>query len=647
MAEWVPSRVFPWALSVSKQEVYFGKIAMIDQAPSAMPKPLSHVTPIVISFYCGDQYYYEAADRLRDDCARVGLDCDIVELQKRPGETWLEICRKKIPFYLEMQTKHRRPVLWMDVDCRLLRRPDVLEDAHCDVAGFLRGFKYVRGFDPMALSRFFQPSILLFNNTPTGRAFLTFMADLEARSGASATDDFFLQEAWERFEPQLSLLMLPPSQVSFQLPATGDQTFYFGSSGNVAEFKGRAEQHEIDLYTPSRRKAVFLREAAEAGKAKRTLDALFFLRKAFEVAPTDESLAYRIARLLRREGRLKHALIFLRRFQGEGNPVNHARRFLADSELEAGHVDRAEAIARDLIVRGSELDAAWARSRLLRIGLEQRACARKLTPTSRPALWWMESPYPGNFGDILNPYIVEKLSGKPPRYSPKGKGILAIGSVVKFAVEGTQVWGAGTPRMSDRLNAKAEYRAVRGPLTRQLVLQGGGICPEVYGDAAWFLPKLYQPVKPVAHYRLGLIRHFANDGELHIGPGVKLISVLRAGYEGIEKFIDEIHECDAILTTSLHGLIVCHAYGIPARWCEVPDADAGIPGDGTKFHDYMLSVGLEPEPPYPLHKGTVVTLDLASEAQRLPVKQIDLEALAEAAPFKISLRWQPGVRRTW
>jgi hypothetical protein len=67
-----------------------------------------------------------------------------------------------------------------------------------------------------------------------------------------------------------------------------------------------------------------------------------------------------------------------------------------------------------------------------------------------------------------------------------------------------------------------------------------------------------------------------------------------------------------------------------------------LPGDGTKFHDYMLSVGLEPEAPLLLPRGTVVTLAYASEAQRLPRRQIDLHALAAAAPFEITADWERG-----
>lgn len=591
-------------------------------------------SPVVISFYCGAQYYYDAAEQLREDCAKWGLESDIVEIEKRPEENWIDICRRKIPFYLEMLRKHQRPVMWIDVDSRIVKFPHLLDGATCDIAGFLRQLKYISGFDPYASARFFMPCVLYFNYTPRTIAFLEFMAKLERESQVAATDDFFLQEAWEKFDQQLSVMLIPPELSGSRL-ASPEQVFVYGSSGNVSEFRGKAQQHVAAIQTPARRKAILLHEAVEAGKAKKTKDALFFYRKALDLDRTDDALAHKIARMLRREGKLKQALVFLRRHQGTPFTVNHARRFLADTEMEAGKIERAGAIIRQLAENGTPLDKAWAQSRLMRIELEERAAQLGLSPAERPALWWMEGPYPGNFGDILNPYIVEKLSGLPPRFVPRGQGMLAIGSIIKFATEKTAVWGSGTPRMTDKLDPKASYRAVRGPLSRQLVLESGGQCPEVYGDAAWFLPSIYTPKSTVKRYKLGLIRHYVNDPEISGADDVKVISVMRAGYAGIEQFIDEINECEQIVTTSLHGLIVSHAYGIPALWAEVTDSSNPLPGDGTKFHDYMMSVGLDPVPAHPLTRGQVVTTELLRETFRLPRKQIDLEALAAAAPFKV------------
>ena len=120
--------------------------------------------------------------------------------------------------------------------------------------------------------------------------------------------------------------------------------------------------------------------------------------------------------------------------------------------------------------------------------------------------------------------------------------------------------------------------------------------------------------------------------------------MIRDGSKGIEEFIDELNQCEKILTTSLHGLIVSHAYGIPAEWCQITGSDTNLAGDGTKFHDYMLSVGITPKDSLKIAKGTRVTAAYASKVSQLPVTQIDLKALAKAAPFDILPEWGFGTK---
>jgi hypothetical protein len=144
------------------------------------------VLPAVVSFYSGDPLYYAAADRLRDDCISLNLDHDIVEFPKRDDETWLDICRRKASFYIDMQRKHRRPILWLDVDSRIQSLPAALAGAGCDIAGFLRGWRYLRDFDPVAVPRFFAPFALYFNYTPRATAFLELLASIAAGSTTDA-----------------------------------------------------------------------------------------------------------------------------------------------------------------------------------------------------------------------------------------------------------------------------------------------------------------------------------------------------------------------------------------------------------------------------------------------------------------------------
>jgi Polysaccharide pyruvyl transferase len=595
----------------------------------------------VISFHWGEAYYRNASKVLREDCDRLGLPASIVEAPQGVARSWIQACRYKVRFISESLAQFDEPLLWIDVDCRILQRPLVLQDCRADLAFFLRGFREIRQFDPVVLPRTMQPSILYFGAGRRSREFMACVSDIERDHADDATDDFFLHEGWMRFPHPLSVLVLSPELVVFdEQPASPSACFRFGRSGQAGQYKDAARQHEAGIDSPARRKAVLLREAQEAGRLGKHAEERLFLAAAQRHDPSDRTLTDRVAGALYDRGRGDEAIKLFKGLPQDPDGGDVAARFLVDAALRAGRVQEAEAEAARLADAGSPGDRAWAEGRRLRIGLDKRARTLCLPASRRPAVSWMESPYPGNFGDILNPYIIERLSGVPPRQVPFGEGILAIGSTIRFARAQTPVWGAGTPRMSDRLDSRADFHAVRGPLTRQLVLESGGRCEPVYGDPAAFLPRLYRPRVPARpSHRLGVILHHAHAGLLRTAAGVKAISVLRAGYEGIEAFIDDLHDCERILSSSLHGLIVSHAYGIPARWFSVRGDEPLVPGDGTKFRDYLLSVALDVGEPALFDVGDEVTIEHAPIAEQLPSRGIDLQALIEVAPFRTQRRW--------
>lgn len=198
-------------------------------------------------------------------------------------------------------------------------------------------------------------------------------------------------------------------------------------------------------------------------------------------------------------------------------------------------------------------------------------------------------PKPGNLGDVLTPVLLKKL-GVNVRRAPRSKAqLLGIGSIIRFARPGQMVWGSGAMRETDRPSPDARYLAVRGPLTREVVLKSGGECPEVYGDPALLLPSVYNPPVEKRH-EIGVVPHYIDRGLVR--TDLPMINPLRA--DPLE-VVDEIRACHAILSSSLHGIIVAHAYGIPAAWVRFGDR---LDGDDIKFRDYAASVGIELVP-YP------------------------------------------------
>lgn len=125
-----------------------------------------------------------------------------------------------------------------------------------------------------------------------------------------------------------------------------------------------------------------------------------------------------------------------------------------------------------------------------------------------------------------------------------------------------------------------DIRAVRGPITRELLLKTGYQCPEVYGDPAILMPYIYNP--PVEKkYKVSLILHHLSRSkemeEFH------MIDVASFDYK---KFIDEIVASEMVISSSLHGIIVAETYGVPALFL-----NNGVWDQSIKYLDWYYSTG--------------------------------------------------------
>ena len=115
-----------------------------------------------------------------------------------------------------------------------------------------------------------------------------------------------------------------------------------------------------------------------------------------------------------------------------------------------------------------------------------------------------------------------------------------------------------------------------------------------------------------------------------VNDDVKLIGT--ADYADWYEFVDEVCSCDAILSSSLHGLIVAEAYGIRNIWVEFSDE---VIGAGFKYRDFFASIGVE--------RGNPVRIDEAFDLEMIDdcewePGQINLEALLDACPFQIEAK---------
>jgi hypothetical protein len=214
--------------------------------------------------------------------------------------------------------------------------------------------------------------------------------------------------------------------------------------------------------------------------------------------------------------------------------------------------------------------------------------------------WWTIAIEGGcdNYGDILAPFIAQELSGKkvvkvshPMNrwFNRFIRHYVTVGSIISTASKNSRVWGSGIMSIGNSIRP-AKFFAVRGPHTRKRILELGYNCPAIYGDPALILPMII-PNTVVKKFEIGIIPHYVDYEEIfakfEANPTVKVIKLMT---NDIVKTTKEILECEQIISSSLHGVIVSHAYTIPALWVKFSDK---LAGDNIKFYDYFESLGIK------------------------------------------------------
>jgi len=196
----------------------------------------------------------------------------------------------------------------------------------------------------------------------------------------------------------------------------------------------------------------------------------------------------------------------------------------------------------------------------------------------------------------MSPMICERLAGCPVVYAPKRRcDMVALGSLLNRFKERLfhpriHVWGTGFIESGPPRKSRFHYHAVRGRHSAQLI-QGPAI--ETFGDPGLLADALWPELKKTAkRHRVGLVPHY----EDRTAPKVQTLANALGSCTVIDVFDDvtevlrQIASCDCVLSSSLHGLIVADAFGVPNAWLKLSQK---IRGDDFKFHDYYSIYGLD------------------------------------------------------
>jgi pyruvyltransferase len=205
--------------------------------------------------------------------------------------------------------------------------------------------------------------------------------------------------------------------------------------------------------------------------------------------------------------------------------------------------------------------------------------------------WWRDTALGthGNFGDEITKVIIENLYYRKVRWAePWECQMIGAGSLLSDVFKRKKqnkplVWTSGFLE-DDKLllsDDDFEFAGVRGNLSKERITTNNELQLGDAGLLASFLNKGNMLSKT---NRLGIIPHYIdassdfirkiknNDGVNIINPTDDLYTIIKA-----------VSSCEAILSSSLHGLIIADSLGVPNRHLVL---SANVRGAGYKFRDY-------------------------------------------------------------
>lgn len=211
-----------------------------------------------------------------------------------------------------------------------------------------------------------------------------------------------------------------------------------------------------------------------------------------------------------------------------------------------------------------------------------------------------------NWGDYLNKILLEKIANVKVHiihinhlhiinflnkiYKVDRPIMTAIGSIMHFVPDGAFVWGTGCIYNSNKFKINpSKILCVRGPLTENILKSIGHKCNGLYGDPALLFNK-YFPMKNNINknFKFGIIPHMSEINNDNVDSLKKLDCVKVINIEdNFYKVIDNVRECEVVMSSSLHGLALADMLNIPNVWVRFSDE---FPGENFKFNDYYSAI---------------------------------------------------------
>lgn len=196
--------------------------------------------------------------------------------------------------------------------------------------------------------------------------------------------------------------------------------------------------------------------------------------------------------------------------------------------------------------------------------------------------WWRERP---NFGDLLTPLLLKHFVGVETEWSPAHDAdLISTGSILGHVPRTWKghILGSGKLFERDEVPTDSTVWALRGPISAKGIRGDFAL-----GDPGLIADELVGPQNK--RWKIGILPHWSDSvltkrtewdryEPVRIHPTWHPLDVLAT-----------IGACEKIVTSSLHGVILADAFGIPRRFEHAARLDHE--GGHLKHRDYNASIG--------------------------------------------------------
>lgn len=202
---------------------------------------------------------------------------------------------------------------------------------------------------------------------------------------------------------------------------------------------------------------------------------------------------------------------------------------------------------------------------------------------------WKRNTEKQNFGDYLAVpiwnFMMQYYHLNPDYVADKTYHVYTVGSIIMLGYQDACIWGSGLlctevpgSQWSRNKYRKLDVRCVRGPETmRRLKDNGYDVSKCTVGDPGLLMPLIYKPSEREKKDYV-VVRHMSqkcvDDNQVDVMT------------DDWKSTIDSIYNSKLVISSSLHGIIIAEAYGIPAVLLGPVQFN-----DYFKYNDYYYSTG--------------------------------------------------------